>query len=270
MLEYDRIRQICAFLYDKCQLDPEYALVLGSGLDGLSKAVEPIVEIPYTDIPYVPTSTVQSHTGSLLVGRINGKTAAVMRGRVHLYEGNAPAEVVRLLRALIIWGAGHVILTNAAGGINSVFLPGDLMLIEDQINMQGVSSLTGFNDERMGTRFPDMSTLYDEDCNTDIMSAAKAVGVHLYRGVYAGMHGPAFETPAEINMLRTLGADVVGMSTVLEAEAAHHMGAKVSGISLISNFAARKGGEKITHESVSAASKEGGEKLTKVLLEYIK
>ena len=270
MLEYDRIRQICAFLYDKCQLDPEYALVLGSGLDGLSKAVEPIVEIPYTDIPYVPTSTVQSHTGSLLVGRINGKTAAVMRGRVHLYEGNAPAEVVRLLRALIIWGAGHVILTNAAGGINSVFLPGDLMLIEDQINMQGVSSLTGFNDERMGTRFPDMSTLYDEDCNTDIMSAAKAAGVHLYRGVYAGMHGPAFETPAEINMLRTLGADVVGMSTVLEAEAAHHMGAKVSGISLISNFAARKGGEKITHESVSAASKAGGEMLTKVLLEYIK
>ena len=270
MLEYDRIRQICAFLYDKCQLDPEYALVLGSGLDGLSKAVEPIVEIPYTDIPYVPTSTVQSHTGSLLVGRINGKTAAVMRGRVHLYEGNAPAEVVRLLRALIIWGAGHVILTNAAGGINSVFLPGDLMLIEDQINIQGVSSLTGFNDERMGTRFPDMSTLYDEDCNTDIMSAAKAAGVHLYRGVYAGMHGPAFETPAEINMLRILGADVVGMSTVLEAEAAHHMGAKVSGISLISNFAARKGGEKITHESVSAASKAGGEKLTKVLLEYIK
>jgi len=270
MLEYDMIRQICAFLYDKCHVDPEYALVLGSGLDGLCEAVEPIVEIPYCDIPYIPVSTVQSHVGSLLVGKINGKTAAVMRGRVHLYEGHEPPAVVRLLRSLIIWGAGRVILTNAAGGINASFKPGDLMLIEDQINMQGVSSLTGFNDDRMGTRFPDMSTLYDEDANIDIMAAAKKLGIHLYRGVYAGMHGPSFETPAEINMLRIMGADVVGMSTVLEAEAAHHMGAKVSGVTLVSNYAAKKGGEKITHESVSAASKEGGEKLVRILKEHIK
>ena len=270
MLEYDMIRQICAFLYDKCHIDPEFALVLGSGLDGLSRAVEPVMEIPYSDIPYVPTSTVQSHAGSLLVGTINGRNVVVMRGRVHLYEGNSPAEVVRLLRALIIWGAGNVILTNAAGGINSAFLPGDLMLIEDQINMQGVSALTGFNDERMGERFPDMSTLYCEDAYTDMMFVAKNLGIHLYRGVYAGMHGPAFETPAEINMLRVMGADVVGMSTVLEAEAAHHMGALVAGVTLVSNYAARKGGDKITHESVSAASREGGEKLIKILREHIK
>jgi len=270
MLEYDMIRQICSFLYDKCNLDPDYAIVLGSGLDAIKEVVEPVVEIPYQDIPYVPVSTVQSHAGSLMVGRINGRVVAMMRGRVHLYEGHTPAEVVRLLRALIIWGAGRVLLTNAAGGINPSFKPGDLMLIEDQINMQGVSSLTGFNDDRMGERFPDMSTLYCEDAYTDMMFVAKNLGIHLYRGVYAGMHGPAFETPAEINMLRVMGADVVGMSTVLEAEAAHHMGALVAGVTLVSNYAARKGGDKITHESVSAASREGGEKLIRILKEHIK
>lgn len=270
MLEYDRIRQICAFLYDKCRLDPDYAIVLGSGLDSIKEVVEPVIEIPYGDIPYVPVSTVQSHAGSLLVGRLNGRVVAVMRGRVHLYEGHTPADVVRLLRSLIVWGAGKVLLTNAAGGINPAFKPGDLMLIEDQINMQGVSSLTGFNDDRMGERFPDMSTLYCEDAYNDMMFVAKNLGIRLYRGVYAGMHGPAFETPAEINMLRVMGADVVGMSTVLEAEAAHHMGALVAGVTLVSNYAAKKGGDKITHESVSAASREGGEKLIRILREHIK
>ena len=269
MLEYDKIRQICAFLNDKCEVEPQVVVVLGSGLDKFSEAVEPISEIPYGDIPYIPVSTVQSHAGSLLVGRLNGKIVAVMRGRVHLYEGNAPSDVVRLLRAIIVWGASHVILTNAAGGIAPHLEPGDLMLIEDQINNQGVSSLTGFNDERMGTRFPDMTTLYDEDINTDIMSCAKSLGIKLHRGVYAGMHGPAFETPAEVNMLRIMGADVVGMSTVLEAEAAHHMGAKVSGITLVSNPAAKKGGAKITHDSVAAASEKGSSALVKLLTAYI-
>ena len=269
MLEYEKIRQICSFLNDKCDVEPEKSVVLGSGLDNFSQAGEPINEIPYSDIPYVPVSTVQSHVGSLLVGRLNGKVIAVMRGRVHLYEGNAPADVVRLLRSIIIWGASHVILTNAAGGIAPHLAPGDLMLIEDQINNQGVSSLTGFNDERMGTRFPDMTTLYNEDCNTDIMACAKSVGVKLHRGVYAGMHGPSFETPAEVNMLRILGADVVGMSTVLEAEAAHHMGAIVSGITLVSNPAAKKGGPKITHESVAEACAKGGDSLIKLLAAYI-
>lgn len=258
------IRQICLLLDGRCQECPEAAVVLGSGLDAFSEAVEPICEIPYSDIPYMSASTVQSHHGSLLLGRLNGKVIAVMRGRIHLYEGHSPADVVRLLRALIIWGATRVVLTNAAGGINPDMVPGDLMLIEDQINLQGVSSLTGFNDERLGTRFPDMSNLYDEDLNLAVQNAARQIGLKLHRGVYVGMHGPSFETPAEIVMLRRLGGDAVGMSTVLEAEAANHMGAKVTGITFVSNYAARKGA-KITHEDVSQAALTGCANLTALL-----
>ena len=269
MLEYEKIRQISLIMESVFNGYPEVVVVLGSGLDYFSQKLEPLAEVSYSDIPYMYQSSVKTHQGRLLLGRLNGKVVAVMRGRIHIYEGYEPADVVRLLRVMILWGARRVFLTNAAGGIDPSLNPGDLMLIDDQINNIGCSSLTGFNDERMGVRFPDMTNLYNDEAAQELLDAAKKLGIKLHRGVYVGMHGPAFETPAEINMLRILGGDAVGMSTVLEAEAASHMGAIVSGISCISNHAASKGGKKITHEEVSEAVKGGSENLANLLAAVI-
>jgi purine-nucleoside phosphorylase len=229
---------------------PRVALVLGSGLGAFADTLEGATKIPYTEIPSMPVSGVVGHAGNLVFGRAEGLDVVAMQGRVHLYEGHPPADVVFGARLMIRMGALVVIITNAAGGANPTFVPGDLMLIEDHLNLTGQSSLTGHNDDALGPRFPDMSAAYDPGLRALALEAASAAGFQMVRGIYAGNLGPAYETPAEVRMAQRLGADAVGMSTVLETIAARHMGARVLGISCITNKAAGLSPTPLDHAEV--------------------
>jgi purine-nucleoside phosphorylase len=214
---------------------PTVALVLGSGLGDFADTLEDRVAIPYGDIPTMPQSGVQGHAGKLVFGRAEGVECVAMQGRVHLYEGHSPNDVVFGLRLMLRLGARFVIVTNAAGGANPRLDAGELMLIEDHLNMTGTNALLGPNEDALGPRFPDMSVAYDLRLRELAQSAATEAGFQLARGVYAGLLGPSYETPAEVRMLGKLGADAVGMSTVLETIAARHIGARVLGVSCITN-----------------------------------
>jgi purine-nucleoside phosphorylase len=235
---------------------PEVAIVLGSGLGAYADALEDTATVPYAEIPHMPLSGVTGHAGNLITGRRSGKRVALMQGRVHLYEGYPVKDVVFGVRLLGWIGAKTLIVTNAAGGIAEGLAPGDLMAITDQINLTGTSSLMGPNEDRLGPRFVDMTQAYDPALIELATGVAREHGFALKRGVYAGALGPAYETPAEVRMLRTLGADAVGMSTVLEVLAARHLGLRVLGISCISNLAAGIGDGPLTHEEVTATAKE--------------
>ncbi|MBX7192842.1 MAG: purine-nucleoside phosphorylase [Sandaracinaceae bacterium] len=214
---------------------PRVALVLGSGLGDFADTLEDRVVIPYGEIPTMPQSGVQGHAGKLVFGRAEGVECVAMQGRVHLYEGHSPHDVVFGLRLMIRLGAKIAILTNAAGGANPRLEAGELMLIEDHLNLTGTSSLLGPNEAELGPRFPDMSVAYDLRLRELALAAASDARFQLARGIYAGLLGPSYETPAEVRMVFKLGADAVGMSTVLETVAARHMGARVLGISCITN-----------------------------------
>ncbi len=219
---------------------PKIGLVLGSGFGEFADAIEAADVIPYADIPHFPRSTVEGHKGRLVIGRLEGCTVMVMQGRVHFYEGFTMEEVTFPVRVMQAFGIETLILTNAAGGLNPEFRAGDIMLIEDQINLLGLvgnNPLMGPNDPEIGPRFPDMSTLYDRPLRMLALDIAKKAGVTLRRGVYVGLSGPAFETPAEVRMLRALGADATGMSTTNEALVARHGGMRVLGFSGITNVA---------------------------------
>ena len=219
---------------------PKIGLVLGSGFGEFADAIQEADIIPYGDIPHFPRSTVEGHKGRLVIGRMEGRTVMVMQGRVHFYEGFTMEEVTFPVRVMQAFGIEVLILTNAAGGLNPAFHAGDIMLIEDQINLLGLvgnNPLMGPNDPELGPRFPDMSTLYDRRLRELAMDIAREAGVTLRRGVYVGLSGPAFETPAEVRMLRTLGADATGMSTTNEALVAKHGGMRVLGFSGITNEA---------------------------------
>jgi purine-nucleoside phosphorylase len=216
---------------------PRIAFVLGSGL-GAAMDLEVDAAIPYAEIPHFPISSVIGHAGELRFASPKGVHCAFLSGRVHMYEGYSPQQVVHAVRTMRALGADVLVLTNAAGGVNMSFRPGNLMVISDHLNLTGRNALIGPNDDELGTRFPDMSEVYDRDLHAIALSAAARTGVSLVGGVYAGILGPSFETPAEIRMFRTLGADAVGMSTVLEAIAAVHAGMRVLGISCITNMAA--------------------------------
>ncbi len=233
---------------------PEVALVLGSGLGGLAETFEQARFVPYAEIPGFPASTVAGHGGRLAFGRLRGRQVVAMQGRVHGYEGYRPDEVVLPVRAMLALGPSVLVVTNAAGGLNPSFRPGTLMLIRDHLNLTGASPLTGPNDPEVGPRFPDMSTAYDRKLGSIAEAAGKAAGVALTEGVYAGVSGPAYETPAEVRMLRMLGADAVGMSTVHEVIAAVHAGARVLGISCITNLAAGLGDGPLSHDEVQEAA----------------
>ncbi len=237
----------------RSQLVPRVGLVLGSGLGALADALETDVEIPYGEIGF-PVSTVVGHAGRLCLGRLDGVPVAVMRGRIHLYEGHSVEDVVLPVRVLVSLGASSLVITNAAGGIDPSFAVGDLMLIRDHLNLTGTNPLVGPNDASLGPRFPDMSFAYDPRAMESAKGVAKGLGITVREGVYAGLLGPSYETPAEIRMLRTMGADAVGMSTVLEVIAARHLGARVVGISCISNKAAGLSGEPLTHDEVQATA----------------
>jgi purine-nucleoside phosphorylase len=228
----------------------EAAVVLGSGLgDFAEKLADPIV-IPYGDLPHWPASTVIGHSGRLVIGRVGGKRVAALAGRVHAYEGRDLSDIVFATRVMGRLGVKQLILTNAAGGVNTGFTSGGLMVIDDHINLQGANPLVGENDERLGPRFPDMTEVYSRRLRRIADEAATAAGVPVTHGVYAGLVGPSYETPAEIRYLRAIGADAVGMSTVPEAIAARHMGLEVLGISCISNMAAGVLPEPLNHADV--------------------
>jgi purine-nucleoside phosphorylase len=233
---------------------PAIGLVLGSGLGAVVHRMEILRAIPYAEIPSFPISTVEGHHGELVLGRLGGVDVACMRGRVHLYEGYAPSEVVFPARVLIRLGASTLVVTNAAGAINAEWSERDVMLITDHINLTGRNPLSGPNDDALGPRFPDMSDAYDREYREIASDVAEDLGIELREGVYVGLLGPSYETPAEIRMLGILGGDAVGMSTVLEVIAARHMGARVLGISCISNMAAGLAEQPLSHEEVKAAA----------------
>jgi purine-nucleoside phosphorylase len=240
--------------------EPRVGIVLGSGLGGLADVVEDAVVIPYADIPGMPQPTVPGHRGDFVAGTLEGVSVILQRGRLHLYEGHDPATVVFPVRLMAGLGVEVLIVTNAAGGIQSAMRPPALMLIRDQLNLTGRSPLIGPVDEGE-QRFPDMSAAYDPALRAMTREVARAVGLTLHEGVYAGLHGPSFETPAEIRMLAMMGADAVGMSTVLEVIAARARGVRVLGISTITNPAAGITDRPLDHEEVLQAGRAVGRDL---------
>ena len=253
---FEKVEQAAAWLRERHGSAPAVAVVLGSGLGEFTTALTNAVACAYSDVPNWPASAVIGHAGQLVVGTMAGKRVAALSGRVHYYEGHDLRTVTFAMRALAVFGVRTVILTNAAGGINPSFTPGTLMLIDDHINLLGTNPLIGPNDERFGARFPDMTEVYSRRLREIAMAAAADVPVPLARGVYVAVHGPSYETPAEIRAFRTLGADAVGMSTVPEAIVARHMGVEVLGISCITNAAAGVLAQPLVHEEVMEVARQ--------------
>ncbi len=248
------------FIRARTEQQPRIGLILGSGLNPLAEAVEADATIPYGDIPNFPTPSVEGHRGRLLVGRLEGASVMVMQGRVHFYEGYPIQQIVFPVRVMQVMGVETLIVTNAAGGLNPDFRPGDLMLISDHINLMGMTGnnpLFGPNDPSLGPRFPDMSRAYDPELRRIARRVAQEHDLPLHEGVYVGLSGPSFETPAEIRFLRLIGADAVGMSTTPEVTVARHGGLRVLGISGISNVAqpTPDPDRETTHEEVLEAGK---------------
>ncbi|MBP1906663.1 purine-nucleoside phosphorylase [Paenibacillus turicensis] len=239
-----------AYITEKSKMTPKVGLILGSGLGVLADYMENAVTLKYEDIPYFPTSTVEGHAGELLVGELKGVPVILMKGRFHMYEGYAPEITAFPVRVMKQLGVERLLVTNAAGGVNLEYEPGDLMLISDHLNLTGKSPLVGTNEAEIGPRFPDMSEAYSKALRQMAHEVAASQGITLREGVYAGMLGPAYETPAEIRMLRTLGADAVGMSTVAEVIVASHAGMEVLGMSCISNMAAGILDQPLSHGEV--------------------
>lgn len=238
------------FLLAQSPLRPRIGLVLGSGLGGFADELSEAVKVPYANIPSFPRSTAIGHAGQMVIGNTDGVAVAAMQGRVHLYEGYSAKEVAFPIRVFGRMGIGAVILTNAAGGINREYKRGALVAISDHINLQGQNPLAGPNDDRFGPRFPDMTEAYSKTYRAMALDAGRKLGQSVHEGVYAGLLGPSYETPAEIRYLRAIGADLVGMSTVAEVIAARHMGLKVLAISCVTNMAAGILDQPLNHEEV--------------------
>jgi len=263
------IKEAADYIRSKTDLKPEIGLILGSGLGILANLIENAVSIAYEDIPHFPTSTVEGHEGELLLGTIQGRPVVMMKGRFHMYEGYGPqvtAFPVRVMKAL---GVAGLLVTNAAGGVNTSFKPGDLMLLSDHLNLTAKSPLIGPNDDTLGVRFPDMSEAYSRRLREVAKTAAANQAFAFKEGVYAGLLGPSYETPSEIRMLRTLGADAVGMSTVSETIVARHAGIEVLGISCITNMAAGILDQPLSHSEVMETAELVKEKFLDLVLEII-
>jgi purine-nucleoside phosphorylase len=252
MDDFTRAESAAQFLLSQTPLRPAIGLVLGSGLGGFADEFSEATRIPYTNIPFFPLSTAIGHAGQMVIGKVGEVAVAAMQGRVHLYEGYSPNEVAFPTRVFGRMGIRALILTNAAGGINLEYNQGALVVIADHINLQGHNPLVGPNDDRLGRRFPDMTQAYCKPYREITLRAARNLGKTVYQGVYAGLLGPSYETPAEIRYLRTIGADLVGMSTIPEVIVARHMGLKVLAISCVTNMAAGISDEVLNHEDVLA------------------
>ncbi len=248
---------------------PRIGIILGSGLGPLAEKIENPIYISYDDIPGFPETTVEGHAGRFVFGDFMGKKVIAMQGRFHYYEGKQPSDIILPVRVMKLLGVDILLVTNAAGGINKEFNPGDIMLIKDHINLSGMNPLIGINDEDMGPRFPDMTFAYDTTLQEQVLSIAKDEKIDLKTGVYAMMSGPSYETPAEIKMLRILGADAVGMSTVPEVITANHAGMKVIGISCITNMAAGVLDKSLRHEEVIETAEKSRDKFIKLITSVI-
>ena len=269
---FDRVNEAAEFLRARLgSLQPHVGIVLGSGLGAAADAVTDAVIVPYCDIPHFPQSTVEGHSGRIVAGRLGGAPVAVMQGRVHFYEGYSPLEVTFPIRVLGALGVRAVVLTNAAGGIAQGYHAGQLVLLADHINLMGWNPLTGPNEPRFGflpgagLRFFDMTEAYSRELRVLARDAANEEGFALDEGVYLATPGPSFETPAEIRAFRTLGATLVGMSTVPETLVARHMGVAVLGISCVTNLAAGLGAAKLSHEEVNEVGRQVERRLASLL-----
>ena len=266
---YEKLQACLNAVRNKTDFTPQVALVLGSGLGGYAHEIDIALTLNYSEIPGFPTSTVPGHSGRFVFGLIHGVPVVIMQGRIHYYEGYDISDVVLPIRLMRLMGADVLMLTNAVGAINETFSAGDFMLIEDQILYSVPSPLRGENVEALGTRFPDMSEVYNRGLRNEIIGAADALSIPLQKGVYIQVSGPSFETPAEIRAYRALGADVVGMSTACEAIAANHMGMKICGISCVANMAAGISKTPLTHEEVQAAADAVAPQFKKLITESI-
>ena len=272
MLENPVYEKLCRCVQEvkkKIDFQPEVALVLGSGLGEYAREMDVKAVVPYKEIPGFPVSTVAGHQGRFLFGYVKQVPVVAMQGRVHYYEGYPITDVVLPVRLMGLLGAKKLILTNAAGGVNFSFNPGTLMVITDHIASMVPNPLIGPNMEELGTRFPDMSEIYDRKLREIILQAGRNTGVSLQQGVYVQLTGPSYESPAEIRMCRAMGADAVGMSTACEAVAARHMGLQVCGISCITNMAAGMYGQPLNHEEVQETADRVAEEFCRLVTETI-
>ncbi len=264
--EFEKVQQAARLIEGRTTLRPRIGLVLGSGLGAFADGLEDATAIPYQQIPHFPVSTAVGHAGRLVVGQCAKIPVAVMQGRVHFYEGYSLREVTFPIRVLGALGIRALVFTNAAGGINRKLRARGLLLIRDHLNFQGSNPLVGANDERFGPRFPDMTEAYSKKFRTTAKQVARKLRLRLFEGVYAALHGPSYETPAEIRALARLGADVVGMSTVPEVIVANHMGIEVLGISCVTNMAAGISKKKINHDEVL----EAGERVSRQFTAFLR
>jgi purine-nucleoside phosphorylase len=260
-----RLDALEAVVRNHTDLRPRLGLVLGSGLGGLADEIDVEASISFAELPGWPAPSAPGHSGRLLVGTLRGLTVACMQGRLHLYEGVGARLVVEPPLLLGRLGARMLLLTNASGGVDPAYTAGTLMLIRDHINLTGSNPLLGRNEDAIGPRFPDMTAVWDAELSARLLAAARSEAVPFAEGVYVGLSGPTYETPAEVRMLRTLGADAVGMSTVMEAIAAHWAGLRVCGVSLVTNPGSGYTSTPLTHEDVLLAAAEAGPRLARVL-----
>lgn len=265
----ERIEEAASYIASRSPIRPEIGLILGSGLGVLADSLEEAVTVNYSDIPHFPVSTVEGHAGELLLGKIGGRPVLLMKGRFHMYEGYQGETVTFPIRVMQKLGITGLLVTNAAGGVNTSYEPGDLMLISDHLNMTGTNPLIGPNHKELGVRFPDMSEGYSKRLRAIAKEIAASQGLKLQEGVYAGLLGPSYETPAEIRMLRVLGADAVGMSTVSEVIIARHSGIEVLGISCISNMAAGILDQPLSHEEVMETTDRVKQQFLKFVIQLI-
>ena len=270
MSEFEKLERAAEVVRERTKRSPRVGVVLGSGLGMWADSLDDRVVVPYCDIPEMPTSTVVGHAGNLVIGKIGTVEVACLQGRVHLYEGHAPERVVFGARLLARLGCSSVLLTNAAGGIKRGFTPGDLMLITDHLNLTARSPLSGPNDDRFGPRFPDMTEAYSTELRSVALRVAREAQLHLHQGIYAALLGPTYETPAEIGMLRTLGADAVGMSTVPEVIALRHMGVGVGAVSCITNLAAGLSPTKLDHSEVEQTARLARDRFVALLSGWVR
>ena len=267
---YEKLVNCYNSVREKIDFVPDVAIVLGSGLGDYGKEITVVAELDYHDIEGFPVSTVKGHHGKFIFGYVGDTKVVCMQGRVHYYEGYPVSDVVLPTRLMKMMGAKILFLTNASGGVNPTFKAGNFMMLTDHISIFAPNPLIGENMDMLGTRFPDMSEVYDKELRDVIEETAKEYDIELKKGIYAQLTGPSFESPAEIQLLHKLGIDAVGMSTVVEAIAANHMGMKICGISFVSNLAAGMNPNPLTHEEVQEAAKEAAPRFKKLVTEVVK
>lgn len=267
---YKKAKKAAEFISTKMKKrQPRVAVVLGSGLGGVADAIHNKIEIHYGDIPNFPIATVEGHAGRLIIGSLGGTEVLLMKGRFHFYEGYSMREITLPVRVFSLLGVQSLVLTNAAGGTSAHLVPGTLMLITDHINLMGDNPLRGRNEDKFGLRFPDMTDVYTFAYRELAKETAREIGVNLAEGVYLALRGPIYETPAEVRMMRNLGGDALGMSTVPEAIVARHCGMKVLAFSCITNYAAGMSGEEINHLEVMDVGEKTGKQLAELIVHLV-